>query len=203
MRVGIGALGIFIVFGLFALTLSVFTPLGDSADYATGSTTMNVTVRGWVSILISNCLTNGITFATQDQSSNGNNASCNNNAANGGSTFNLTVDASSTVSINFSHASNRTNLTTESYYIGIGNVTYHANSTANNGTNIFSNGTAISLTNGWSGMETCESSSINSNCWATYFLSVPAGQQPGVYVTGYCWCGRQEGTSESNCGTCA
>ncbi len=201
MKGRIESIGILVFFGTFLLILAVATQPGRSAEYQTGTTTMNVTIRGYVSIGVSSCLTNGITFSTQDPDAAGINASCNTGGADGGTGYNLTVDTSSTVNINFSHASNRTNLTDGTNTFDIGNVTYNSNSTSNTGP-ILDNSTAASLSNGWGGMETCGTLGDGANCWAAYFLDIPTAQAPGVYLTGYCWCGRQQGTSEGNCGTC-
>lgn len=187
-------------FGVLLVILAAVPYSGRSAEYQTGTTRMNVTIRGYVSIGVSGCLTNGITFSTQDPSTAGINATCNTGGP-GGTGFNLTVDPSSTVSINFSHAGNRTNLTDGTNTFNIGNVTYNSDSTSNTGA-ILSNSTATSLSNGWGGMETCGTLGNGANCWATYFLDIPGSQPPGVYMTGYCWCGRQQATDEVNCGTC-
>jgi hypothetical protein len=186
---------------LFAIVTTSHYAASD--EYQTGSTTMNVTVRGYVSIGVSDCLTSGIAFDTQDPSTNDNNATCNTGGPDSGTGFNLTVDQSSTVNINFTHAANRSNLTDGTYTIMIANVTTHSNATANNGTNLLDAGTSITLSTSWQGMETCGTLGDGANCWITYFLDVPAAQPPGTYIVGYCWCGRQEGTAEGNCGTCA
>jgi len=199
----ISLIGILLFFGALLVVFSAFSYPGYSDIKQTGTTKMNVTVRGWVAISVSDCLTDGITFATQEQNTAGNNASCNNISANGGTAYNLTVDATSTVTINFTHASNRTNLTTGTNTLDIGNVTYNSNSTENNATALLGNSTATSLSTSWVGMEECGTLGDGANCWETYFLDVPAGQAPGVYITGYCWCGRQQDTSDTNCGTCA
>ncbi len=187
-----------------ALLLAIVTSshYATSVEYQTGSTTMNVTIRGYVSIGVSDCLTTGITFATQDPNTNDNNASCNTGGPDSGTGFNLTVDQSSTVSINFTYSSNRTNLTDGTYIINIANVTTHSNSTANNGTNLLDAGTSTTFNTSWQGMETCGTLGDGANCWITYFLDIPAGQPPGTYIVGYCWCGRQQATDEVNCGTC-
>jgi hypothetical protein len=187
-----------------ALLLAIVTSshYATSVEYQTGSTTMNVTIRGYVSIGVSDCLTTGITFATQDPNTNDNNASCNTGGPDSGTGFNLTVDQSSTVSINFTYSSNRTNLTDGTYIINIANVTTHSNSTANNGTNLLDAVTSTALSTSWQGMETCGNLGDGTNCWITYFLDIPAVQPPGTYIVGYCWCGRQQGTDEVNCGTC-
>lgn len=199
----IGLLGTLVFLGVLLVLFSAVTHTADSATFETGSTTMNVTVRGWVGINISNCITSGITFLSQDQSTSDNNASCNNITANGGSSYNLTRDSSSTVDINFSHTSNRSNLTTGTYTLDIGNVTYNANSTENNATNLYDTGSSEVLLIAWVGMETCGNVDENNpDCWAMYYLDVPAAQEPGNYYTGYCWCGRQQGTAEANCGSC-
>lgn len=194
--------GILLVF--FGILLVVFgaLPFGaESAEYQTGTTQMNVTIRGYVSIAVSACLTNGIGFATQDPSTAGNNATCNTGGPGSGTGFNLTVDTSSTVNINFSHAGNRTNLTDGTNTLNVGNVTYNSDSASNTGA-ILGNDTATSLSNSWSGMETCGTLGDGANCWAVYFLDIPVTTAPGVYKIGYCWCGRQQGTSEGNCGSC-
>lgn len=195
--------GILLAFsGILLVAFGAFPFGAESAEYATGSTTMNVTVRGYVSIAVSTCLSNGIGFATQDPNTNDNNATCNNVTANGGTGYNITVDQSSTVNINFTHASNRTNLTDGTNTLNIVNVTYNSNATANDGANLLNATSSEPLNTSWIGMETCGTLGDGANCWATYFLDVPASTPPGVYVTGYCWCGRQQATDEGNCGTC-
>ncbi|MCK4335318.1 MAG: hypothetical protein KAW40_01195, partial [Candidatus Aenigmarchaeota archaeon] len=99
----ISLLGTLVVLGILAAISFTAVPSADSATYETGTTTMNVTVRGWVGINVSDCVTVGVTFLSQEQATNDNNASCNNITANGGTGYNLTRDASSTVDINFSH----------------------------------------------------------------------------------------------------
>lgn len=196
-------IGILAIFAATFTIFSLFAYIGYSAEYQTGSTTMNVTIRGYVSISVSNCLTNGISFATKDPNTNNNNATCNNITTNGGTGYNLTVDPSSTVSINFTHATNRTNLTDGVNTISIdANLTYHSNSTANNASNLKDAATSTALSNSWKAMENCTSLTDSDNCWSTYFLDIPLNQAPGNYWTGYCWCGRQTGTAEGNCGTC-
>lgn len=200
-----GKMGLFSVltfFGILLLTFNLFTYSGHSAEYEVGTTTMNVTIRGYVSISISDCLTAGITFATQDPNTNDNNATCNNASANGGTDYNLTIGTESTVNVNFTHASNRSNLTTGTYIIDIGNVTSNSNSTANNGSNLLNATESISLNNSWGVMENCTSLVDGENCWVTYFLDVPINQPPGTYITGYCWCGRETNKAETLCGTC-
>ena len=192
--------GTLVVLGILVAISFTTVPSADSATYETGTTTMNVTIRGWVGINVSNCVTVGVTFLSQEQATNDNNASCNNITANGGTSYNLTRDASSTVDINFSHASNRSNLTTGTYEIDIGNVTYNSNYTANNATDLYDTASSDPLLITWVGLEDC--SSINAtdpDCWMMYYLDVPGAQEPGSYETGYCWCGSQSGTS---CGTC-
>ena len=195
----IGLLGLLVVVCVLSVLLPGFV---HSAEYQTGSTTMNVTVRGYVSITASPCIINGITFDTQDPNTNDNNASCNTAGPGGGTGYNLTVGTESTVNVNFTHSSNRTDLTDGSNSIGIGNVTTNSNSTANDGANLLDASTSTPLSNSWTLMEDCENLGDGTNCWITYFLDVPAEQPPGTYIAGYCWCGRQTGTSESNCGTC-
>ncbi len=177
---------------------------GYSAQQQTGTTTMNVTVRGYVSVTVSDCITAGITFNTTDPGTDGNNATCNSGYWGvGGTGYNLTVDPSSTVDINFTHASNRTNLTDGTNTFDIANVTSHSNSTASDGAGIWDNSTATSLSNSWLSMEDCDSvSQTGGNCWSTYFINIPVAQVPGDYKTGYCWCGRQENQPEALCGTC-
>jgi hypothetical protein len=200
-----GKMGLFGALAIISAVLLVLVAVprsGYSANYQTGGTTMNVTVRGYVSVTASSCLTYGITFSTQDPNTNDNNASCNTGGPSSGSGLNLTVDPSSTVSINFTHATNRTNLTDGINTLNIGNVTSNSNSTANSGTNLLDAGTSTGLSMTWMEMETCGTLGTSSNCWSAYFLDVPAAQAPGVYKIGYCWCGRQQGTAEANCGTC-
>lgn len=200
MRGKPGLLGFFI---LFVIALLVFPYFGHSAEYQTGSTTMNVTIRGYVSISVSTCLTNGITFATQDPDTSDNNGTCNWGVGlNGGTGYNITVDQSSTVNINFTHATNRTNMTDGTNFLDIGNVTYNSNSTEDNSTLLITPGDSEAMSMSWVEMETCGTLSDGVSCWSTYFLDVPITQPPGTYKIGYCWCGRQQGTGEGNCGTC-
>ncbi len=200
----IGLLGTLVFLSALLVVFSAFSSPGSSDVKQTGSTTMNVTIRGYVAIAASTCVTGGITFNQTDPGTTGNNATCNwGQGDNGGSGYNLTVDPSSTVNLNFTHASNRTNLTDGTNVIMIlDNVTYHSNSTEDNGTAIMNNDTAVSLGISWVGQETCGNLGDGSDCWSTYFLDVVAGQPPGNYQTGYCWCGRQQGSVDSNCGTC-
>lgn len=191
-----------LLFSVFLLAIITTSHYATSAEYQTGSTTMNVTIRGYVSIAASTCLTSGIAFSTQDPDTTDINATCNTGGAGGGTGFNLTVDASSTVDINFTHASNRSNLTDSTNIIEIANVTTNSNITANNGENLYDAGTSTTLSTAWQGMETCGTLGDGANCWTTYFLDIPASQPPGTYIVGYCWCGRQQGTAEGNCGTC-
>jgi len=192
------------VFLVALLAMFIIVPYpGYSAEYETGQTTMNVTVRGYVSLLASTCLTNGITFETRDPNTDNNNASCNNITANGGTGYNLTVDASSTVSVNFTQASNRTNLTDGTNTIVINaNLTYNSNSTNNTASNLLDPAVSEALSNSWKAMENCTNLGGSADCWSTYFLDIPDGQAPGNYYTGYCWCGREINKAESLCGTC-
>lgn len=199
----IGLLGTLVFLGILLVVFSAVTHTADSATYESGNTTMNVTVRGWVGINVSDCITAGITFQSQDQNTNDNNASCNNISSNGGTSYNLTRDASSTVDINFSHASNHTSLTTGSHDILIGNVTYNSDYAENNATGLYDAGTSSPLSTSWIGMENCGGiNATDPNCWIMYYLDVPGNQQPGTYVAGYCWCGRQVGSPEGDCGSC-
>ena len=199
----ISLLGTLVVLGILAAISFTAVPSADSATYETGTTTMNVTVRGWVGINVSDCVTAGITFLTQDQGTNDNNASCNNITASGGTGYNLTRDASSTVDINFSHTSNRSNLTTGTYTFDIGNVTYNSNYTANNAADLYDTASSDPLLISWVGLEDCGGiNATDPDCWMMYYLDVPGAQAPGSYYTGYCWCGRQPGTGEGDCGTC-
>jgi len=197
----IGLLGTLVFLGTILVVFFGVSYNALSAEYQTGTTTMDVTVRGYVSISVSTNITSGITFSTQDPGTTDNNAS-NNNFWNPGTGYNLTVDASSTVNINFTHASNRTNLTTGTYYLGIGNVTYNSNSTARGGINLADASGSEALSTSWDDLETCDNLADDGNCWLAYFLDVPAAQEPGSYEAGYCWCGRQQGTAEANCGSC-
>jgi len=195
--------GIFIFCAVMAMGLIATTYTGYSAEYQTGSTTMNVTIRGYVSISASNCLTNGISFATQDPNTDNNNGTCNSVTANSGTGYNISVDGSSTVSINFTHAGNRTNLTDGTNDILINsNLTYNSNNTENNASQLRDPVLSEALKLAWKAMGNCTNLADNENCWATYFLDIPSGQDPGSYYIGYCWCGRQVATDESNCGTC-
>ena len=195
--------GILIFCAIMAMGLIANTYTGYSAEYQTGSTTMNVTIRGYVSISASSCLTNGISFSTQDPNTNNNNGTCNSITANSGTGYNISVDGSSTVNINFTHASNRTNLTDGSNDILIdSNLTYNSNNTENNASQLRDPVLSEALKLAWKEMGNCTNLAVNDNCWATYFLDIPSGQSPGNYYTGYCWCGRQVGTTETNCGTC-
>ncbi|MEM2117234.1 MAG: hypothetical protein QW754_05860 [Thermoplasmata archaeon] len=191
-----------LVITVVILIITNLTQITNSAEYQTGSTTMNVTVRGYVAISASTCLTGGITFGTLDPNTNGNNATCNTNGPSGGTNYNLTVDPSSTVNINFTHSSNRTNLISGGDTIPISNVKYHSSSTSNTDSNLYNYGTAISLSNSWGGLENCGNLGDGQNCWITYFIDIPSSTPPGNYLAGYCWCGRQVGTSESSCGSC-
>jgi hypothetical protein len=197
----IGLLGTLVFLGTILVIFFGVSYNALSAEYQTGTTTMDVTVRGYVSISVSTNITAGITFSTQDPNTDDNNAS-NNNFWNPGTGYNLTVDSSSTVNINFTHASNRSNLTTGTYTIDIGNVTYNSNSTARDGSNLYDAGTSEAMSTSWIGMETCGDLGDNGNCWATYFLDVPDQQEPGAYEAGYCWCGRQTTADISVCGSC-
>jgi hypothetical protein len=201
----IGLLGALLVFGTLLVVFFGASYPGYSEQQQTGSTTMNVSIRGFVSITISSCITNGITFNTTDPGTDGNNATCNSGYwGTGGTGYNLTVKSDTTVTVNFTHASNQTNLTDWSLnYIMIGNVTSHSNSTASDGAGIWDNATSTSMSSSWLAMEDCEGiPESGGNCWVTYFLNVPTDQTPGDYDTGYCWCGRQQGQSETLCGTC-
>jgi hypothetical protein len=200
----IGLLGTLVFLGALLVVFSAFSSPGSSDIQQTGTTKMNVTIRGYVSIAASTCVTGGITFNQTDPGTTGNNATCNwGQGDNGGSGFNLTVDPSSTVNINFTHATNRTNLTDGTNFIMIlNNVTTHSNITEDNGTNLLNNDTATSLSNSWLEQETCDSLGDGANCWSTYFLDVGLEQPPGTYETGYCWCGRQIATDINTCGTC-
>ncbi len=200
----ISLLGALVFLGILLVIFSSF-PSVYSAEQQTGTTKMNVTIRGWVSISASSCITAGITFNETDQNTRGNNATCNwGQGDNGGSGYNLTLGTETTVNVNFTHASNRSNLTTGTYEIGIANVTYNSNSTEDNGSNMLNNDTATALSTNWDEMEDCTNldKSTKTDCWETYFLNVPSAQPPGDYETGYCWCGRRTNTAETNCGSC-
>ena len=193
-----------VLFVMFLLSAFVFvSETISSAEYNVSSTTMNVTIRGFVAISASTCVTNGITFSTIDPETWGNNASCNNASANGGTAYNLTVDPSSNTNVNFTQATNGS-LIAGAYSIGVGNITYNSNSSANNGTNLPSNTTATALqATNFDPLEDCGTVSSGGNCYITYFLDVPdSTQEPGNYETKYCWCGRQTGQSDALCGTC-
>lgn len=198
--------GTLVVLGILVMISFTAVPHpADSATTQTGTTVMNVTIRGWVSLSASTNLTTGIVFNDSDSGTEGNNATANwGEGQNGGSGYNLTVNSETTVTINFTQTSNRSNLTTGTYILDIGNVTTNSNSTKDNGTNLPTNESATALEYlSWRGMEDCEGiAETGGHCWITYFLGVPTDQAPGSYETGYCWCGRQQGTADTNCGTC-
>lgn len=204
----IGLLGTLLFLGTLLVVFFGVSYSGYSALQQTGSTTMNVTIRGYVSLSISTCITNGVTFNTTDPATDGNNATCNSGYWGvGGTGYNITVNTDTSVTVNFTHASNQTNLTDGTNYIMIGNVTTHSNSTNSSGepagNNLWDNGTATAISNSWLAMEDCEGiPQTGGDCWATYFINIPADQVPGDYTTGYCWCGRQQGQAEALCGTC-
>jgi len=205
----IGLLGALVFLGALLVVFFGVSYSGYSAEQETGTTTLNVTIRGWVSISATTCITNGISFNESDQGTDGNNATCNSGYwLYSGTGYNITINSESTVNINFTHASNRSNLTTGTYNIDIGNVTYNSNSTnstgAPTGNDLWDNSTATALSTSWIQMEDCDNNDKTNkpNCWVTYFLNVPSGQEPGDYETGYCWCGRQTTKAESLCGTC-
>ena len=50
--------GILVLCAVMVMGLIITNYTAHSAEYQTGSTTMNVTIRGFVSISASNCLTN-------------------------------------------------------------------------------------------------------------------------------------------------
>jgi hypothetical protein len=208
----IGKTGIFWTAAFLVAILAMFMlapNLVYSAQQQTGGTKMNVTIRGAVSISISPCLTTGIQFKSTDPGDTDVNASCNNITVNltGGTAYNLTVDATSTVNVNFTHASNRTNLTTGTYYLAIANVTYNSNSTANfNETELHDPDDSDPMEDGdggnWGPLEDCDNLGDNKNCWITYYIDIPSYQPPGNYFTGYCWCGRDVNGAETLCGEC-
>lgn len=192
-----------LIVAILAVMLIFVSGNTKSEMYQISSTKMNVTVRGYVAITASTCLTGGITFSTIDPGSYGNNATCNINGSGTGTGYNITVDLSSNTNVNFTQATNGS-LLSSSYEIGAGNITYNSNLTGNAEANLLSNATATSLqATSFAAMEECDNVNEGSTCHVAYFLNVPdSNQPPGNYETKYCWCGRQINQAVALCGTC-
>jgi hypothetical protein len=153
----------------------------------------------FISISISSALQSGIMFGTINPDTNDNPALNNSNGPGGGTAYNITIDASTTVNVDLYHDAT-VNLVSGSYIIGIGNVTHQANTTSNTGNNLVAAGsTALSTTYSIIG-SICQNLLANSNCWISYWLDSPTAQPPESYTTTYKYCAVQNGTSYGQCG---
>jgi hypothetical protein len=161
--------------------------------------TYNTTGATFISISISRALMDGIMFGTINPNTNDNPALNNTNGAGGGTAYNITIDASTTVDVDlYNDASG--DLVSGSYIIGLGNVTNQANTTSNTGENLVSTGSiALSTTYSIIG-SICQNLVANSNCWISYWLDSPTAQPPGNYNTTYEYCAVQNSTGYGQCG---
>jgi hypothetical protein len=201
------------VSGTFLITSALATfllliAMIRALDYATSSVVMNGTVSNVVTVNVSSALQKGILFGSLTANTNDNMAQ---NDSTSTTQVNCTdywigTDPSATGSINLWHKAanmNRGGVTTD--MIGIGNVTNHANKTAN-GVNVnmteWRASTSTALTATWAKIGgasavPCDSLATGTVCYTAYWLDVPSSIPGGTYNTTYNYCGNLTYTTVS------
>jgi len=174
------------------LTLMLLASIAIAPTSETGSTTLNASVNVYVDISSSTQLDEGIFFGDVDPGSIGNPAQ-NNSNCDGGTCYNLTVDAASNVNLDFYN-----NLTAS---LGSGLYVNESSSTtaADSG---FSSNTTVDET-AWSIMGNatinCTDVASAENCWTMYYLDVDSGTTGGVKSTTYTYCAVEKDQGSEDC----
>jgi len=207
-------LSIFLISAML-LILIAFIQFAQSASEYKANTTMNLTVRFYISIMPSQALSDGIQFSSVDPGTS-NNFAINDttgdyqlNSTHYSTDYYLTVDSSTNGLVDFYNKDDDGFINiTSSIGFSIQNVTIEANKTAT-GTNL--NYTKaiepnnVKLTSFWTKiggdvLAPCDATPGGQSCYILYFIDVPNGQLAGVYSTTYCFCAVQSGAGSSNCG---
>jgi hypothetical protein len=151
-------------------------------EYVTGSTVLNVTVAQYVSITPSAGITRGILFGTVYANSYGNPAENDTTGTGGGTEYYLTVDSSTSSSVNF-----------------FDKTSPDLSCTGGTCTD-FNRANKTSATGPWTGNYTigtewkkiagteCDGITPGNSCYIQYFLNVSSGVSSGNYSTTYYYC---------------
>jgi len=188
-----------IVVGFLAALILYWTITGraqvSGAEYTVGSTNLTATVQQYISLIPSEALAAGINFGTIYSGTTGNPALNNSNGVDGGTAYNITVDSSTTVSVNFWHK-----LESDLPCAG-GTCTVRASASKTNATHGFSTNETVETTWKVIGNSTvnCTDVSPGGNCWIKYYLDVSSGVVSGTYQTTYWYCGNAT-TGTATCG---
>jgi len=182
VKIGGNILIISAILMFLLLSTLVFAPSGN--DYASGSTFLNATITQFVSITPSTALTENILFDTVYPASSGNPARNNSEGAGGGTQYNLTVDSSTTGSINFWNKIAALTCTGGNCYVNESASTTDETTGWSSNTTV---GTSISIMG--NSTVNCTSVAADGNCWIRYYLDVSTGVTSGNYSTTYTYCG--------------
>jgi hypothetical protein len=196
--------------GIIALALVILMSIVAvyAANYATGTTPMNVTVAATVSSITASGFP--LEFGSVDANTNDNNATRNYACTGSGTCYNFTIGSESNTNADIAQkaAGNLLKDGTGPQEIGIGNVTSVGNQTSATGANLVPS-KSRPLTTSWANIPANETAGVNTCinmapgtgvCHIRYWLDVPAGQTAGNYNTTYYFCGLQTGQSPSICG---
>ena len=177
--------------------LSLITMI-RAADYASNSVEMNGTVSNVVQVNISSAVQRGIQFGTLTANTNDNMAENDTTGTGNCTEYWVGSDTSTTGTLDLWHyATNMDRGGVTSDYIGIGNVTNHANKSAN-GANVnmteWQVSASVALTSSWVKIggatdDPCNDLAIGSVCHTAYWLDVPSTLVGGTYNTTYNYCG--------------
>ncbi len=164
--------------------------VAKSQESVSGNLTINATVGQVVSITLSESLQQGIMFGNLQPGTN-NNMALNNTGVGNCTNYSISVDSSSTSSVNMWHRASG-NLTSSSNTILIGNLTHEANKTWD-GENVnmsltFDGTYQLTLSYAKIGNGACDDTQTGGSCYIAYWLDVPTNIPSGVYETTYWYC---------------
>jgi len=191
--VGKGKWYLVLMLGIIAMGLMSIAVVVSQEEYATGSTTLNVTVKQYIAISVSQALQDGIRFGVVYANTNGNPALNNTSGPNGGTEYNITIDSSTSSDVNIFDAISA-QLCTNC------DVKHSTNITQADG-DVWTTNTSITVTD-YDALGNCNNLSPGSNCWIRYYLDVGSNVQSGDYQVTYCWCVNST-VGQATCGTCS
>ena len=179
-----------LISGIFSLLLLSGVALAPTEE--TVQTELNATVNVYIDIVPSTALyPYGIQFGNVDPGTTGNPAMNNSNSPTGGTGYNISVDPTTNVNVDFGNALSS----------AISGFTVYESSSVTNETYGFSTNTTITTSYTVVGNSTlnCTNVAPSSGCWMKYFLDVAGGTSAGVKSTTYKICGVQNGAGYGAC----
>jgi len=175
------------IFSLILLSSIAFAPTEETIQ-----TTLNATVNVYIDIVPSYAIyPYGIQFGNVDPGTSDNPALNNTGGPGGGTKYNVSVDPTTNVNVDFGNALSAT----------ISGLTVKEESSVTNATHGFSTKTTVTTSYTVLGNSTlnCTNVAPGSGCWIKYYLDVSAGTAPGVKQTTYKICGVQTGAGYGAC----